>query len=68
MDALSAAELADMVAQAVIDRLEERRQVEILVDMVLRRITEIQPAEAPAVLDPLAAAPRDDDRGKAPES
>lgn len=45
MNAGERAELVDLVAQAVIDRLEERRQVEMLVDMVMNRMTALQQEE-----------------------
>ena len=46
MDSKERSELADMVAQAVIDRIEERSQVNMLVDMVMQRMAEIQKEEA----------------------
>lgn len=48
MDAAERAEFADMVAQAVIDRLEERRQVNALVEMVLHRMAVLQEEEKAA--------------------
>lgn len=48
--------LVDMVAQAVIDRIEQNQQVNQLADMVVARVIEMQRAEAsqkptePAVL------------------
>jgi len=54
MDAQERTELADMVAQAVIDRLEERRQVNMLVEMVLHRINEFQSDEVSPVTPTLA--------------
>lgn len=41
-------EFVDMVAQAVIDRIEERDRLANLVDMVARRVTELQLAQAKA--------------------
>lgn len=38
--------LVDMVAQAVIDRIEQHQQVNLLADMVVARVLEIQRAEA----------------------
>ena len=38
MDPKERAELADLVAQGVIDRLDERRQIDVLVDMVMHRM------------------------------
>lgn len=37
-----------MVAQAVIDRIEERDRLAALVDMVVRRVLELQKAQAEA--------------------
>ena len=48
MNANERAELADMVAQAVIDRIEERRQVDMLVELVLRRMAALQEEDKPA--------------------
>jgi hypothetical protein len=45
-DELSPTELADLVAQAVIDRLEERSKVNMLVELVIRRMAEIQQEES----------------------
>ncbi len=47
-------EYVDMVAQAVIDRIEERDRLTGLVDMVVRRVMELQEKQAA-----LAAAPED---------
>jgi len=41
----------DLVAQAVIDRIEERDRLANLVDMVARRVTELQMAQAEAAQD-----------------
>lgn len=38
--------LVDMVAQAVIDRIEQNQQVNQLADMVVKRVLEMQRAEA----------------------
>ena len=38
----------DMVAQAVIDRIEERDRVAMLVDLVAKRVMELQKAQAEA--------------------
>ena len=38
----------DMVAQAVIDRIEERDRVATLVDLVAKRVMELQKAQADA--------------------
>jgi hypothetical protein len=38
--------LVDMVAQAVIDRIEQNQQVTQLADMVVKRVLEMQRAEA----------------------
>ncbi len=38
-------EYVDMVAQAVIDRIEERDRLAALVDMVVRRVLELQKAQ-----------------------
>ena len=38
--------LIDMVAQAVIDRIEQNQQVNHLADMVVKRVLEMQRAEA----------------------
>jgi hypothetical protein len=40
--------LVDMVAQAVIDRIEQNQQVNQLADMVVARVLEMQRAEASA--------------------
>jgi len=37
--------LVDMVAQAVIDRIEQNQQVNQLADMVVKRVLEMQRAE-----------------------
>ena len=42
------ADYIDMVAQAVIDRIEERDRVAILVDLVAKRVMELQKAQAEA--------------------
>lgn len=47
-------EYVDMVAQAVIDRIEERDRLAGLVDLVVRRVVELQGKQAA-----LAAAPDD---------
>lgn len=44
-------EFVDMVAQAVIDRIEERDRLAKLVDMVARRVMELQMAQAEAAQD-----------------
>ena len=44
-------EYVDMVAQAVIDRIEERDRLATLVDLVARRVTELQLAQAEAAQD-----------------
>jgi len=41
----------DMVAQAVIDKIEERDRLAGLVDQVARRVMELQKARAEAVQD-----------------
>ena len=46
-------EFVDLVAQAVIDRIEERDRIAGLVDLVVRRVYELQQQAA------LAAAPDD---------
>jgi len=46
------AEYVDMVAQAVIDRIEERDRLASLVDQVARRVMELQKAQADAAQDP----------------
>ena len=46
MDPKERAELADLVAQAVIDRLDERRQVDVLVEMVMHRMAVLQQEQA----------------------
>jgi len=46
MDPKERAELADLVAQAVIDRLDERRQIDVLVDMVMHRMSILQQEQA----------------------
>jgi len=38
--------LVDMVAQAVIDRIEQNQQVNHLADMVVKRVLEMQRAES----------------------
>ena len=45
-------EYVDMVAQAVIDRIEERDSLAALVDMVVRRVFELQKAKAEAEQEP----------------
>ncbi len=47
-------EYVDMVAQAVIDRIEERDRLAGLVDLVVRRVVELQEQQAV-----LATAPED---------
>ncbi len=47
-------EYVDMVAQAVIDRIEERDRIAGLVDLVVRRVMELQDQQAA-----LAAVPED---------
>ena len=42
------ADYVDMVAQAVIDRIEERDRVARLVDLVAKRVMELQKAQADA--------------------
>ena len=44
-------EYVDMVAQAVIDRIEERDRLAGLVDLVVRRVMELQKAQAEAEQD-----------------
>ncbi len=39
-------EYVDMVAQAVIDRIEERDRLAVLVDQVARRVMELQEKQA----------------------
>lgn len=46
MDVNERAELVDMVAQAVIDRMEERNKVNSLVDIVIQRIIALQQQES----------------------
>ena len=41
----------DMVAQAVIDRIEERDRIASLVDQVAQRVMELQKAQAEAAQD-----------------
>lgn len=48
-------EYVDMVAQAVIDRIEERDRLASLVDLVVRRVVELQEKQA-------ALPPAPDDR------
>ena len=48
-------EYVDMVAQAVIDRIEERDSLAALVDMVVRRVFELQKAKAEAEQEPNSA-------------
>lgn len=45
-------EYVDMVAQAVIDRIEERDRLAALVDMVVRRVVELQKAQFEAQQEP----------------
>ncbi len=45
-------EYVDMVAQAVIDRIEERDRLASLVDQVARRVMELQKAQADTAQDP----------------
>ena len=42
-------ELVDLVAQAVVDRLEERSKIGMLVEMVVQRIYAIQAEDAKAL-------------------
>lgn len=42
MDPQERTEFADLVAQAVIDRMEQNRNINMLVEMVLARMTAIQ--------------------------
>jgi len=44
-------EYVDMVAQAVIDRIEERDRLAGLVDLVAKRVVELQKAQAEAEQD-----------------
>ena len=44
-------EYVDMVAQAVIDRIEERDRVASLVEMVAQRVMELQRVQADAAHD-----------------
>ena len=44
-------EYVDLVAQAVIDRIEERDRLAGLVDLVVRRVMELQKAQAEAEQD-----------------
>jgi len=44
-------EYVDMVAQAVIDRIEERDRLAGLVDLVVRRVMELQKAQVEAEQD-----------------
>lgn len=39
-------QLVDLVAQAVIDRIEQRDQISHLADMVVKRVLEMQRAES----------------------
>ena len=39
-------DLVDMVAQAVVDRMEQAQQINHLTDMVVKRVLEMQRAEA----------------------
>ena len=45
-------EYVDMVAQAVIDRIEERDRLAVLVDQVARRVTELQEKQAALAIVP----------------
>jgi hypothetical protein len=44
-------EFVDMVAQAVIDRIEERDRIASLVELVTQRVIELQKAQANAAPD-----------------
>jgi hypothetical protein len=57
-------EYVDMVAQAVIDRIEERDRLAVLVDLVVRRVMELQEQKQAA----LAAAAHDSDGAQDPDS
>lgn len=57
MDANERAELADMVAQAVIDRMEERSKVNMLVETVIQRILALQQQEVALCSQEQAATP-----------
>ena len=57
MDAKERAEMVDMVAQAVIDRMEERNKVNTLVEMVVQRIFALQQQEAALREQEQATAP-----------
>lgn len=54
------AEFIDMVAQAVIDRIEERDRVAMMVEQVVARVMQLQKEEAS-----LNAAATDDDKDEA---
>lgn len=45
-DAAAQADMIDMVAQAVIDKLEERQKINALADMVFQRVMALQQREA----------------------
>jgi len=45
-------EYVDMVAQAVIDRIEERDRLAVLVDQVVRRVLELQEKQAALAIVP----------------
>ncbi len=45
-------EYVDMVAQAVIDRIEERDRLAVLVDTVVRRVVELQEKQAVLAIVP----------------
>jgi len=45
-------EYVDMVAQAVIDRIEERDRLAVLVDTVVRRVVELQEKQAALAIVP----------------
>lgn len=46
MDAQERPEFIDLVAQAVIDKIQERDQVNRIVDLVVQRVLELQSEEA----------------------
>ena len=56
------AELADLVAQAVIDRMEERAKINTLADVVIQRIIAMQQEEAALKREP--AGPTETQDGK----
>ena len=56
------ADYVDMVAQAVIDKIEERDRLAMLVEQVAHRVVELQKARADAAHDSVGA--QDPDRAE----